>query len=57
MLALPHEAPLNQDLMDQLIDIESAREFAAEQVGHLFTFDKVIKEKEYRPSKSYNEEI
>lgn len=57
MLALPHEAPLNQDLMDQLVDIESAREFAAEQEGHLFTFDKVIKEKEYRSSKSYNEEI
>ena len=44
VIALPWETSLNQDIYDELIDLDSAKEFALEWNGNLFTFDHILKE-------------
>ena len=46
LVALPQETGLSEELMDRLGDLESVREFVSEEDGQMFTFDKVVRERE-----------
>ena len=50
--ALPQPIPLSEDLLNQIPDLETAREFVLEEDGFLFSFDQVQEVTSYSKQQS-----